>query len=1490
MDKLDEFVVALGGEPKPETTRAKIRPPRETVPVESEVPIDPGLSKDDFNTVLYAEIQRKGIAGDNLASANHLYERGIKDILTKTFKIEVPYLKNLRDKTDEDRAIDSIGFTVEFTDVKMYLPTVVNRETGESSMMTPNMTRLRSITYSGPMEIDATIRAVATLKDGGKIERTERIQNFRIASIPVMLRSRLCNTYGASRETLKELQEDPTNPGGYYIVNGGEWAVDNLESILINGFHVYKNVYQNEVCRGEFISKPGDSYENSFYSIIRLLKNGAVTVQITFNKNEKFDIPFYILFRVFGIVRDDEIVDHIVYGRTNGDTVTREMVAILAKAMTLADKTFEKLIRVTDPARIIEVLGGKMLDVAGTAYTRDENAIKYVNNATYARLDKYIFPHMGLDSNSRVRKMRFMGHLINTLLRVHLGVLEPTDRDSYRNKRVHGPGVSLAKAFKTQVNFIIVHEIRKHLTKDFRSTPFRQVPLADSVKAAVNTQELERVLVQVITSGNRTITVKRNEVTNRVSSQTVYHKNDLNLKSILNTINSANSATSRSKSTDRADQMRRVHSSFIGFISVAQSADTGEKVGVSKQKGPWVSITEASSSEALKMALHDDPEFIPLDDVPLPAEISSRKLTKVFVNGDWIGFCENGAKFIAYYRSLRRMDRIHPYTTMVWEPLVRNVYFWVDVGRLIRPVVIVYNNLDEYVAEYRKNPQTKAKFTQWTKLTRNNINELRAGTMTTEDLRKARIIEYISPEEQENALIAPSYRDLLNARHDITTQYTHCDIEVSIFGIVELSAPNINRNPSSRVTMATNHLRQACGWAILSYPHRIDKNVFIQYNCEVPIVKSFSTPLVSPNGMNLLIAYMCHSGQNMEDSAIVNKSSVDRGLFSGCMFRSEKAELEKGEQFGNPDYTKTTDIKKSANYGYIENGFIREGTVVKTGDVLIVKTGTIAQPTDEYQYVDKSIVYKHLDPAIVERVVITYNSEDKNIAKVKLRAPRPLGVGDKLCLTPDHEVLTPAGWLRIDEVTTNHRVYTVNFDGKAWFEHPSETHRYQHLGEMVETTYALMTPEHRVPVVEDGTLRLMPACRLVGATYRVLPGAELNDSGDYRESLKTAAMVAYGERIDGRVAVDHAANQWYDFRGIVIDGRTIFTDSTDLSRLPPRLDSKAVVSVYFAASDCVKIPEALRDDLCVHIARAGYGFIITTSTVTIIRDRTISMGPATFVTYEGSVHCVTVSTGMFLVRYRGRCHVTGNSSRNGNKAIVATLWPAEDMPYDENGITPDIIVNPHGIPSRMVVGQLIETLQALYACREGVFVESSPFRDIDVRHIMRELETKHGIKYGGHRRLYNGKTGNWIDTLVFVGPVGYQRLQKFVVDESYAVAIGPSSSLERQPLDGRSNEGGLRLGEMEGWVLASHSAMRVFGHKFYDHSDGVEMFVCRNCGLKAIVNEKLGLYKCKSCGPASSISLVNSSWVSQLLSHELHAMNIGFSTELEPLSFTKNME
>lgn len=244
------------------------------------------------------------------------------------------------------------------------------------------------------------------------------------------------------------------------------------------------------------------------------------------------------------------------------------------------------------------------------------------------------------------------------------------------------------------------------------------------------------------------------------------------------------------------------------------------------------------------------------------------------------------------------------------------------------------------------------------------------------------------------------------------------------------------------------------------------------------------------------------------------------------------------------------------------------------------------------------------------------------------------------------------------------------------------------------------------------------------------------------------------------------------------------------------------------------------------------------------------------------------------------------SSRNGNKSIVAAIWSAADMPYTEDGLIPDVIINPHGLPTRMVIGQVMETTMGELAVQKGSFLAADAFRRIDMKAIIKELEVK-GVKFGGHRRMYNGRTGNWFDTLIFIGPVGYQRLQKFVIDESYAVSTGPTSALTRQPLDGKINEGGLRIGEMEKDVYCANSCMRALHEKFYAHSDGIDLPICRMCGRRALVNEKHGLYKCKFCKDNADICLVPASWVSNIFYSEISAMNIEPRFELEPYWYSR---
>lgn len=831
-------------------------------PSEPEGTIDDDISAGDMMSLIYAEIHRKKIAGHHIDSMNSFYKVGIKQIATKVFVVEGRQ-KNQRDKTEEDRDIAEITFRVEFTDINLTPPTTVKYKSGSVQMLTPGMARTKNLTYSAQMFIDAQISATAIYKDGTTKTRTKEIKNLRIASIPCEVGTELCNTYNCSKETLKALEEDPQSPGGYFIIKGFEWTIDNLENITNNTFHVHKNMYMNEIARGTFLSKPGDAFENSYQVILRYLNSGAITVEITTNKFDKFEIPYYLIFRALGMTRDKDIVNNIVYGVNNDDPVTKSMLKILGKAFEVDDGKFGPIRKSTNPTEIVQFIAQRITENANTsAAKKDDNIAKYLNNNILTIIDRYIFPHIGTGIEHRIKKLRFFGHLINKLLCVFMGVLEATDRDSYKNKRVFAAGTSMAKAFKTDFNFAIVQEVKKRLLKDFKITPFSQVQLDESVKAAINSDDLERLLTQAITTGNKTITVKRNEITNRISSQTLYHKNDLNVKSTLGTINTPN--TTASKQNERADEMRRVHPTYLGYVDISQSADTGEKVGMTKQMACTASVCGASSSFVLKRILQDDPNILQLDDID-PEQITEEKLAKVFVNGDWIGCCRKAHDLVRIYRTKRRYEDIHFLTTIVWEPLIREVYFWTDVGRLMRPLVIVYNNIQEYIENWRHGDKT-VKFKQWIKLTKKHILGLQSRKITMDDLRRERVIEYISPEEQENTYISPNIDNLREFVNDLRHMYTHCDIDQAIFGVVTLAAPMANHSNAVRNTMYTNHRKQSSGWFALNYPYRIDKNTTLQHYCERPLISVFSDALTYPNGQNTIVALALHGGELMPQS------------------------------------------------------------------------------------------------------------------------------------------------------------------------------------------------------------------------------------------------------------------------------------------------------------------------------------------------------------------------------------------------------------------------------------------------------------------------------------------------------------------------------------------------------------------------------------------------------------------------------------------------
>lgn len=1202
------------------------------------------VETDDLIQIGNSLVEQKGLNHHHLASADEFYTKGINYIITKGFKIEAD-IKQERTKLPEDREINKIVCRVIPTNVTLYKPIAVGDNVNDSSPLYPRQALLREKTYSGSLIVSCEVIATAHLQDakgnltGLTKERKVNISDVKLCRVPIIVKSCMCNTYGKSKEALIAAGESPSDPGGYFVVAGSEWLVNGTERMIFNQPKIYLNAeHGTSRTRCEFISKPGDSYQNSEQIIIVLHKNDSITIEVRRDKLGGTPLPFYILFRALGWSDDKTMIEHIV--EDFDDDSNKEILELICRSLNA--KYTDNTHRYTyDTIEAIKSIISMLPAAAVSKFdltNHPDNYPKAIENILYL-LDMYLLPHIGMSAEYRIDKLKFLAMLIRRTILVATKKITQTDRDSFRNKRVFTAGENYAATFKKFFNKTIVSQLKKKMKKDFKENPFSAVRLDEMVRQGLKGDQFEKYITKTIISGNRAnIKLSKQSTTiNRLNAQQLHRKNELNVISSLRQVSTTSADSARH--SERAAEMRRIHMSQIGFICVAHSPPEGEKVGINKQMAIFATIAPVSSSEVLKRKVHDDPDIMSCD--LTMKQIAVYNLGRVYVNGSFVGYTEDTFQIATKYRAMRRRLEINPYISVFWNNELNETHLFTDNGRLIRPLIIVYNNVRDIDIFGGKKPKDiSSGFKQGIAVTADDIQAIIEGTKTYETLLLEQKIEFISPEEQENCLVAASYDDVRQHATNYLLEFTHCDIPQSQFGITALTAPMANHNQAPRVTYQTTQAKQTCGFYDLRWEGRMDKEAFLQYANEMPLVRTISNNYLQPNGLNCMVAICIYSGYNQEDSLIFNKASVERGMFLGSKVTFYKAELDGKDRLDNPDATNTINIK-SANYEKLVNGKVPPKIIVEKGDVLIGKFTSISKGKDnKAQYTDTSIVYNQKEPAIIHDVVMDNDDDDQQFCKISMRKVRPVEVGDKF------------------------------------------------------------------------------------------------------------------------------------------------------------------------------------------------------------------------------------------------------SSRSGQKGICGLLMRESDMPFNEAGVRPDIIFNPHGIPSRMTTAQLIECLMSSVCAVKGTQADATVFKKIDIEAIADQMQSIGYNRYG-YQKLYAGVTGECIDVEIFMGPTYYQRLQKFVKDQEYSVTQASSDAITYQPIDGKSSNGGIRIGEMEKDVLVSHGVCEVLNEKFTKHSDGYIEYFCR-CGKPAIVNVQENIYTCTDCKYAADIVAVQTSWAAKLLRQEMQSSNSGLLCIPKPYTFQTN--
>ncbi len=231
------------------------------------------------------------------------------------------------------------------------------------------------------------------------------------------------------------------------------------------------------------------------------------------------------------------------------------------------------------------------------------------------------------------------------------------------------------------------------------------------------------------------------------------------------------------------------------------------------------------------------------------------------------------------------------------------------------------------------------------------------------------------------------------------------------------------------------------------------------------------------------------------------------------------------------------------------------------------------------------------------------------------------------------------------------------------------------------------------------------------------------------------------------------------------------------------------------------------------------------------------------------------------------------ASRHGQKGVIGMLVSHEDMPYTEDGVVPDVMINPHAFPSRMTVGQFMESVTGKGGALRGQLVDGSAFvgeKLDDVKDVME----KYGFKYSGKETMYDGRTGRKFPADVFIGVVYYQKLHHMVADKIHSRARGQVQMLTKQPTEGRARGGGLRFGEMERDCLIAYGASMMLKDRLLEESDKAEIYICERCGLLAFYDIKQRRYVCKVCGEKAKVSSVIIAYAFKLLLQEMMSLNV----------------
>ncbi len=1121
--------------------------------------------KEDFHfSFIEKYFKENSWVDHHILSCNDFYDTSIPKIFMD--KNPIRYYAGLNKTTNQYKYNAKIYIGGKKAD-KLYYGKPVIFDDKNVHYMFPNEARLRNMTYGISIHYDVEIE-LTIMEESGPMtleKKLPSLDHYFLGMFPIMLQTKLCVLSNLPADTRYYMGECKHDYGGYFIIDGKEKVLipqENFGDNLIYTRPVKDNKHDYSVeirSVSEDISKPRRTL-----AIRRVMRKATSNEQfLVFIPDVRIPVPLFVLMRALGIVSDKDICKTILHDLDANESY-------------------------------LEMLRPSIHD-AGPIFNQ-KTALEYIGSftkyhsiqAAYKCLVYQLLPHVG-EMNFKA-KACFIGHMVFELLKVIRKEEQPTDRDNYKYKRVQSSGVLMKELFLEYANEMY-SEVYKSIDKEFyyhEATYLDEVPVPEQGPSRFMNLFMDDFFKPRFIEDGFRKGFKGNwgakSHTKRVGviqslNRLTYHSFISHLRRVDLDIDDSNKLVGP----------HLLHGSQYGLFD---PIDVGGSVGIDKQMSMLCSFTNPISNQDMMKWISENMREEELR-VRFLEECSYEDmhwLTKLFINGVWVGMVSDPMRFKQAFITCRRLGLISPFIGFAFDMKYKKISISSDEGRLVRPLFYVDQGKLSY--ESMKDVEKRTWKQCLYGMNPSPPFSSRDSIAKMNPVQDRVVIEYLDNSEMETLYIAST---------TLVKDCTHMEIHPSLlFGVMGGQVLFPENSALARNDYSCIQGRQAVSLYHSNFFNRIDTTGVILNYGQKPVVKSRYTKFINeeehPYGENAIVAIMCHTGFNVEDSILINESAVKRGLFNITYYSMYETYEETGDssksekRIANPVLQGASHLKPGYNYNELgENGIIREHTILDDKTVIIgaVKFSN-ENPTD---LTDSSIFSAKGQTGIVDKVYMTQNEEGRRIVKVRVREERRPNIGDKF------------------------------------------------------------------------------------------------------------------------------------------------------------------------------------------------------------------------------------------------------SSRCGQKGTIGTLIAEEDMPFTKDGLRPDLIINPHCMPSRMTINQLIECLFCKVAIQKGCSIDSTPFVNQGPKHkLLGGLLNEFNMHSSGNEILYNGMTGEQIESEIYMGPTYYTRLKHMTQDKINYRARGPRAALTRQTNHGRSKDGGLRIGDMERDSILSHGMSSFMYDSMMIRGDYYKMAICNHSGTIAIYN------------------------------------------------------